>query len=42
MDNEAIRVINTLNYPFSPAVINGKPTKSKFILPITFDPSQKR
>lgn len=41
IDNEAIRVITSLNYPFKPAIINGKPAKSKLILPIAFDPNQK-
>jgi len=37
-DNEAVRVLSTLNYPFNPGRQGGIPVKTRLVIPITFDP----
>jgi TonB family protein len=37
-DKEAVRVLSTLNYPFSPGRQRGKPIETRLVIPITFDP----
>jgi hypothetical protein len=41
-DNEAVRVLTTLNYPFTPAKQGEKPIESKLLIPILFDPAERR
>ena len=40
-DREAVRVLSTLNYPFTPARQRGKPVRSRLVIPIVFDPVTK-
>lgn len=41
VDDEALRVVNQLDFKFEPAKQRGKPIKSKMVLPIIFDPKKK-
>jgi hypothetical protein len=43
-DNEAVRVLSTINYPFNPGRQRGTPVKTRLVIPITFGPknSEKR
>lgn len=41
-DKEAVRILSTLSYPFSPGRQRGKPINSRLVIPITFDPKIDR
>ncbi|MEQ8241885.1 energy transducer TonB [Fulvivirga sp.] len=41
VNDEALRVINQLQFKFDPAKQRGRPIKSKLILPLIFNPSHK-
>lgn len=40
-DQEALRALTKLNYPWTPAKQRGKPMTSRFVMPIAFDPDKK-
>jgi TonB family protein len=42
IDAEALRVVTSLNHPFTPAKQGGKPIKTRITIPILFDPDEKR
>ncbi len=39
-DNEALRVVTTINHPFEPGKQRGKPVKTRLVIPIIFDPKK--
>jgi TonB-like protein len=41
-DQEAVRALTKLNYPWTPAKQRGKSLTSRFIMPIAFDPDKGR
>jgi len=41
-DQEAVRALTKLNYPWTPAKQRGKSLTSRFIMPIAFDPDKRR
>ena len=41
-DNEALRVVGSLNHPFNPGKQKGVPVKTKLIIPVLFDPEERR
>ena len=41
-DEEALRALIKLNYPWTPAKQRGKPLTSRFIVPIAFDPDKAK
>ena len=40
-DQEALRALRRLNYPWTPAKQRGKPMTSRFVMPIAFDPDKE-
>jgi TonB family protein len=41
-DQEVLRALTKLNYPWKPARQKNKPIKSRFVIPIAFDPDHKK
>jgi TonB family protein len=41
-DKEAVRVLSTLNFPFNPSQQRGKPISTRLVIPITFDPENRK